>query len=106
MRRIVNPGTELLVEREEKHDLPIGKPVAMYIRRSTMAQARGKNATEQSKYQQDDDTEFKLRKKGFTDIRKIVADDGVSGQRIDRVGKEELYAMIRAGDVGTVAFHN
>jgi len=95
------------VEQDEiEHRLPIDKPVAMYVRRSSMGQVKGKNATIQAKYQQDEATEKRLRAKGFTDIRKIAVDDGKSGQKIDRQGQQDLYRMIKRREVATLAFYD
>ena len=91
---------------EVDHRLPIDKPVAMYVRRSSMGQVKGKNATIQAKYQQDEATEKRLRAKGFTDIRKIAVDDGKSGQRIDRQGQQDLYRMVKRREVGAIAFYD
>jgi Resolvase, N terminal domain len=106
-QRTYKPAATLLTEQDEvEHHLPIDRPVAQYVRRSSMGQVKGKNKTVQSKYQQDEATEKRLRAKGFTDIRKIAVDDGKSGQRIDRQGQQDLYRMVKRREVGAIAFYD
>lgn len=105
-QRVIMPSSSLIVESDEvSHKLPTDRPVVQYIRRSTGKQVK---ESVQSKIQQDEATERKLRSKGFTDIRKIALDDGKSGQkRVDeRPGMKELYRMIRHRELGAIACYD
>ncbi|MFL5693795.1 MAG: recombinase family protein [Ktedonobacteraceae bacterium] len=104
--RVFRPSVNLIVEASDvPQKLPIDRPVVLYIRRST-----GKQVKEsiQSKIQQDQATERRLRAKGFTDIRKISTDDGTSGQKLieDRPGLKELYRMITNREVSAIACYD
>ncbi|MFL5706731.1 MAG: recombinase family protein [Ktedonobacteraceae bacterium] len=104
--RVFRPSVNPIVEASDvPQKLPIDRPVVLYIRRST-----GKQVKEsiQSKIQQDQATERRLRAKGFTDIRKISTDDGTSGQKLieDRPGLKELYRMITNREVSAIACYD
>ncbi|MGH2496725.1 MAG: recombinase family protein [Ktedonobacteraceae bacterium] len=104
--RLMKPASSLLVEKEDtQHTLPIDRPIVQYIRRSTPGQTK---ESIQSKIQQDEKTEEKLRRKGFTDIRKIIADDGKSAQKdiYTRLGLADAYKMIRRREVGAIAAYD
>lgn len=98
MSRIFRPSESLIVEAEDvQHTFRTDRPAIQYIRRSSSNQV--KNSL-QSKIQQDEATERKLRAKGFTIIRKISLDDGKSGQKliIEREGIQQLYHAIQHDD--------
>jgi len=82
--------------------LPTTRPVAVYYRQSTAAQI-GNVST----YIQTIDIPSMLRARGWGQehIRLIDADQGVSGQtKIDeREGMKQLFSLITAGEIGTVA---
>jgi DNA invertase Pin-like site-specific DNA recombinase len=114
--RNIQPDKKLVqdyVYVQEK--LPIDRPVVQYIRQSTDGQVK-KN--KQSAALQDEQMYRRLVAMGFTDIRKIVKDQGKSGQVMKRTidddgqvvhkfftreGLDELKKLVKTGEVGAIA---
>src|SRR5215831_18948646 len=82
----------------DQPQLPIDKPIVLYIRQSSLGQVKH---NKQSKVQQDTMMERRLLQYGWPHdlIIKIEADQGKSGQklRFEREGLDKLYKMIEHG---------
>src|SRR5438128_4751107 len=104
-QRIIRPDAHLIQEftYQQEQQLPVDKPVVQYIRQSTMGQVKHNL---QSKIQQDAQLAQRLIARGFSDIIKIEADQGKSGQkrRDERTGLDHLYTLAEQGKVGAIAF--
>jgi hypothetical protein len=110
MSRPIIPGKQLVTPiTYEQQQLPIDKPVAQYVRQSTMMQAK---YYIQSKIEQDEKLADILTRMGFSTIVPIDADQGKSGQKREGDGKQErkglkdLYRMIERGEVGAIAAYD
>ena len=107
--RIIDLTKTKLVEDSHPEDeaLPTDKPVALYIRQSTLAQVK-KNLA--SKLQQDKEAYSMLIAKGYTEdsILKIETDQGISGQKLvsKRAGLQTIYQWIENGDIGAISAYD
>ena len=102
MRRI-NPDASLIAPfAYTQQQLPTDKPVVVYIRQSSEGQVQNHK---QSAILQDEQLARRLTTMGFTDIIKIDADQGMSGQkrRDERSGLDHLYKLVESGQVGAIA---
>jgi len=118
-RRTVEPGGQAvrditekkLIEAvkytRQKRELPTSKPVAQYIRQSTLTQVRRNKISKE--IQQDSWLRDRLISMGWLDndamIRKIDMDKGKSGQkrRDERMGLDRVYTMAEHGEIGAIA---
>jgi len=102
--RHIDINKRLIQELEYvQQQLPVDKPVAQYIRQSTLGQVK-KNI--QSFVLQDEKLGSKLVRMGFIEVRKIEIDQGKSGQkdRFQRKGLDDLYRWAEHGEIGAIAF--
>ncbi|EFH81625.1 recombinase family protein [Ktedonobacter racemifer] len=107
-RRIISADVKLVEDfTYDQEQLPIDKPIAQYIRQSSVAQKRNNR---QSTAMQDEDLKARLLKQGWKDelILKFDQDQGTSGQkRIDeRIDMNRLFAGIKRGEIKAVACYD
>ena len=105
--RKINPDKSLMPDFNVlQPQLPIDKPIAQYVRQSSMGQVK-KNI--QSQIQQDAMFRKRLVKYGWKDtpesIILIDKDLGISGQKKQdkREGLQELFTLIETGKIGAIA---
>ena len=89
----------------QPQELPIDKPVALYIRQSSDAQVK---YNIQSLILQDEEMGNRLGIVGFRNVIKIDIDQGMSGQkrRDERKGLDNLYKLAEGGLIGAVAAYD
>src|SRR5947209_9776237 len=89
----------------QPQELPIDRPVALYIRQSSEGQVKHNI---QSLILQDEEMGMRLETVGFTAIIKIDIDQGMSGQKRkdEREGLASVYRLAELGEIGAVAAYD